>query len=390
MRYDRQWSFYNPVRVRSGPGLINELPAFATQAGSGRSEAGRGLIVTSPGFTARGLTARVRELFGDQRLEVIDAVRPNPDIKAIETARARLQGKNIQFIIGIGGGSVLDTAKSLSYLLSVDQPQFSLKKHLVDKAHLPQVNPLFMIAVPTTAGTGSEATNFATVWDSENQKKYSLTGPNLFPGIALLDPELTLSLPEETTVVTGLDVLSHALESVWNFNAGPVSISYAARAIDIVLDTLPALLKDPHNLDSRSKMLTGSLCGGICISATRTALAHSISYPITAALGAPHGLACSFTLPALLKFNAKNDDGRIKMAAALVGCSSIDELLSRIRELFAAVDINKLLARYQVSAENVLALSAEMFTPERSGNNLRPAGPEDVKAILHNALYNSP
>ncbi len=383
MHYDRKWSFYNPVEVASGPGVINELDSYLPE-----ESADQVLLITSAGSTARGLTGRVKALLGGRRVTVLDRVSPNPDIASIEGHRAFLENEKVDAVIAVGGGSVLDTAKALSILLGLDDAQFSLRKHLGGEAPLPDRPPLYMIAVPTTAGTGSEATPFATIWDDMSTKKYSLIHPDLYPDAALLDPELTLSLPEETTIISGLDVLSHALESVWNRNASPISISYAARAIDIVLTILPAVVEKPQDLERRAMMLTGSYFGGVCISVTRTALAHSMSYPLTSALGVPHGLACGFTLPALLAYNAKHDDGRLQMAAQMIGCGEISGLSRRLEELFNVIGVRELLKKYGLEAKDALALAEQMFTPERSGNNLCPAGLEDVRAILKASLAN--
>jgi len=375
MRYDRQWSFHNPVKIIFGPGRIGDLAALAPYE--------RGVLFTSPGFTARGLTDKVAALFSGCRLEIIDDVRPNPDITAIEAYQDRLQEQGIQFVVGVGGGSVLDTAKALSYLLGEGGSGFLLRDHFYGKASLPAYRPLPLITVPTTAGTGSEVTPFATVWDMAKQKKHSLARPDLFPDAALLDPELTLTLPREVTVTTALDVLSHALESVWNHNANPVTVGLAARAIDIFLSTLPGLLDEPQNLGYRSKMLTASLYGGLAISSTRTALAHSISYPVTAVLGAPHGLACGFTLPALLEFNREGDeDGRLDAAAAMAGYDSAGALAEKIRAVFTGAGVGDLMAKYEMTGENILELAPEMFTPERAGNNLRAPDFQDLEKIL--------
>ncbi|MFO7951365.1 MAG: phosphonoacetaldehyde reductase [Bacillota bacterium] len=407
MHYILNWSFYNPVKALSGPGTIKEVPALVLEAlgekeskssgnnpggqtGNGASQTGsreKGLIVTSPGFVKRGQAARLQEFLSERKLaaDLISTVKPNPEVKEIEAYTKRLKDKNYRFLIGAGGGSVIDTAKALSYLLNTGSG-FSLSEHFAGRCELTGDVPLPLVAVPTTAGTGSEATPFATIWEKEKQKKYSLAKHDLFPSAAVLDGELTLSLPDETTISTGLDVLSHALESVWNINANPVTTGLAAQAVEIVLSTLPALIKEPENLDQRQKMLAGSFLGGICISATRTALAHSISYPVTAALGAPHGLACAFTIPALLEYNAKEDDGRFQEVARLAGCESVPGLANKISELFEQVKVKELLAKYRVTEENLQKLVSGMFTPERAGNNLRPVDNRAVQEILKKSL----
>lgn len=375
--YNSNWSYYNPVKVIFGVDAIKQLPSLMTTK--------KGLLITTPGFTKRGLTERLSLLLKDYDIEILDEIEPNPDIKAIEGYWHEFRERGFQFLIGVGGGSVLDTTKALSYLLNIENNKFSLKLHFENKTPLPELSPLCMVAVPTTAGTGSEVTPFATIWDMENKKKYSLAAPNLYPNTALLDPGLTLDLPKDITIATGLDALSHALESIWNRNANFITFNYAVAAADIVLNTLPALVKDLANLEYRSKMLNASLLGGLAISSTRTALAHSISYPITALVGVPHGFACSFTLPELLDFNAQADDGRISMATRKLGFNSIGNLKAALNGLFQELEVTKIMGAYWISKEELLNLSPQMLTPGRSDNNLRPVDSDDIQNILTRA-----
>lgn len=378
MRYDIPWSLYNPVKTVFAPGSINKLPSLVNQ--------NKGLIVTSPGFTRRGLTERVRSLLGGRPVEIIDDIHPNPDIEAIEAYWSEYRKHDIDWVVGVGGGSVLDTAKALSYLLCVNNSSVSLKEYLTNKTP-PVHTPLMMVAIPTTAGTGSEVTSFATIWDTASKKKYSLATNNLYPSFAVLDPELTLTLSKETTIISALDALSHAFESIWNLNANPVTIVYAANAISLVLCALPMLLEQPQDLNLRSSMLTASFLGGLCIASTRTALAHSISYPLTAHLGVPHGLACGFTLPALLDFNAVNDDGRFSRLAGLCDFSSITEFQRSFERLYESLGVRELMRKYNMKKEKLLNLVPEMVTPERAGNNLRAVEAGDVKELIE-AIFN--
>src|SRR5690606_30104611 len=149
------------------------------------------------------------------------------------------------------------------------------------------------------AGTGSEVTPFSTIWDGQGAKKYSVATPRLFPQKALLFPELTGTLPWDVTVCTGLDALSQCLESVWNRRATPLTSAIATDGIRKIFQALPELKQNLGHLPSRQLMMEASLFSGLCISQTRTAMAHAVSYPLTAHFGTPHGIACSFTLPDL-------------------------------------------------------------------------------------------
>jgi alcohol dehydrogenase len=141
------------------------------------------------------------------------------------------------------------------------------------------------------------------VWDHEKQKKHSLSGDFLYPDLAILDANLTITLGKEDTLYPALDAISHALESLWNVNRTPVSRSFAFQALALINEALPLVIKEPQNLKARQHMQTASLLAGLAISQTRTAIAHAVSYPLTTTYGVPHGLACSFTLAKLISLN---------------------------------------------------------------------------------------
>jgi len=305
------WSHYNPVRITSGQGAIDRLFSLDPPVAVGK----RIFMVTSTGFTARGVTAQIEAQGRKHGLKnpilVFDGATPNPELDLLDRIATGLRGKGITRIIALGGGSVLDTAKAISVALPSD---LEAPLDMV----LRQGNPhkwksrIPVVAVPTTAGTGAEVTPFATVWDSENKKKYSVSGEMVYPSHALLDPELTLTLPPKETLYTGLDAISHALESLWNKNRTPVSEALALKSLSLANEALPAVLKQPESLYFREMMQQAALLAGLAISRTRTAIAHAISYPLTMRFGVPHGLACSFTLPGLIRHytQALNPDPR--------------------------------------------------------------------------------
>ena len=235
-----QWSHYNPVSIQGGPGSFSGLSELTGPGGPW-------LFVTSAGFSRRGLTAQVQEALGGERVIVFDEVTPNPELDHLETATLDLRSHGIQGIIALGGGSAIDAAKVLAVTLvhPVEKPLTAcLREGGVQswKAALP------LIAIPTTSGTGSEVTPFATVWDSTANKKHSVAGATLFPRYALLDPELTLTLPEDVTLHTGLDAVSHALESLWNRNRTGISEAHALQALRLANTALPGIVGEPQNL----------------------------------------------------------------------------------------------------------------------------------------------
>ncbi len=288
------WQYHNPVAIHFGAGVLDTLPALLR----GRKAS----IVTFPEAEGFGLLPRLRRLVGRLLVGAIDQTQPNPDVDGLDAlyhAFWREQAES-EVIVAVGGGSALDTAKAL--MVGTESGEFDALVTLLAtgkpfKPHRVKT----LIAVPTTSGTGSEVTGWATVWNRAAGKKYSLHLPETWPEAALVDPELTLSLPAGPTLAAGLDALSHSLESIWNVNANPVSDNHAVNAARLVLSTLPALMKNLGDIELRRRMSLAALTAGLAFSNTRTALAHSISYDMTIHHGLPHGIACSFTLGMVLQ-----------------------------------------------------------------------------------------
>ena len=281
------WEYQNPVRIVFGSG------AFATAASvlAGRSYA----LVTYPGAPFDAWAAQLADEAGLAQL-IVDDVAPNPDYALLSDQCVRFTAAP-EAIVALGGGSVIDSAK----VFAAAAGDFAkVRRHLETGDAGEPLGAIPIIAIPTTAGTGSEVTCWATVWDAAGGRKLSLAQSNLYPEVALVDPGLMMGKPRALTLATGLDALSHALESIWNVNANPVSARHAVAAAKALLRDLPPLLGDLGNAELRSKVAEASLNAGLAFSNTKTAIAHNLSYPITLGWGVQHGIACSFTLPTVL------------------------------------------------------------------------------------------
>lgn len=369
------WQFGNPVRLVFGSGSLAKLPELAPWD--------RILLVTTPGAVVRGSVGRVLDLLRDREVTVYDMVTPGPQISALEEAAARLREQGFQGIVAFGGGSAIDTAKALSYLLNA--PAQSLMNHFQDGTPLAEVPLTPIVAVQTAAGTGAEVTPFATIWDTVEERKYSLGPPDIYPQTALLDPELTLTLPRDLTLSAGLDAICQGLESMWSRSANPVAASFAGRSIAMSLEVLPGLVDDLDNLEMRTQMLEASLLAGLAIASTKTTLAHSISYPITLRFGVLHGLACGFSIAQVLRFNAESDDGRMRDMAQAVGFSSVDSLAERLEMLLKDTGALGWLASLIPSKPDLLPLASRAITPGRADNNPRIATVGDIELIMESA-----
>ena len=372
------WQAHSPVRLVFGPGSVDRL----TNLVNGRSI----LLLTTAGATGRGLTAQISELLGDRLVTVYDKISTNVELSCLESASRELSGMTYDEIVAVGGGSTIDSAKVLSRTLQLSDHGV-LRRHLEDGESLPATSdPLPVVALPTTAGTGAEVTPFATVWDGVEMVKHSFSHGEPYPRIALLDPELTLSVPEGVTLTTGLDALCQALESYWSVGSNSISALYAQRSVQLALEALPEVIRHPQDIGSRSRMMEASLLAGLAIGITRTTLSHSISYPLTLRFGVPHGLACAFTLAQVLRFNAASDPDHLNSIARSLGMSSAGTLADKICELLAETGAYAQLLFLKQSDEDMLAVAPEGITPGRADNNPRPASVAEVEGILSAAL----
>jgi alcohol dehydrogenase len=285
------WEYGNPVRIIFGNGQFAKLSNLI----AGRKY----VLVTYSDAPFRELGNQLTEQAGKPAL-VIDDIEPNPDYRLLADQSRRFNDVdgNIEVIVAVGGGSVIDSAKVFA---SADGNFDKVAHFLETKQGEEALSNIPIIAVPTTAGTGSEVTCWATVWDEERGNKFSLSRSELYPEVALVDPALMIGKPHGLTLATGLDALSHSLESIWNVNANPVSARHAVFAAKTILKTLPMLLQNLKNEDYRTNLAEASLYAGLAFSNTKTAIAHNLSYPITLRWGVQHGIACSFTLPSILR-----------------------------------------------------------------------------------------
>ena len=351
------WTYQNPVKIEFGAGCISALAAHIGHR--------RYVLVTYPGGLFDHIAATLAAQAGAP-LAIIDDIAPNPDCRALADQCARLGALDEvpEVFVALGGGSVIDSTK----VFAAAGGQFDrVLTYLRYKRGEERLSATPIIAAPTTAGTGSEVTCWATVWDEENGKKYSLARPNLYPECALIDPALMVGKPRHLTIATGLDALSHALESLWNVNANPVSAQFAVAGAKLALDTLPKLANDLGNLELRSRQAEASLHAGMAFSNTKTAIAHNLSYPITLGWNVQHGIACSFTLPTVLR-SVIGIGGFREAALKEIFGDDLNAGAARLTALLDALGVGVLFGDHGVPTSRVAAIVDDAFAGERGRN----------------------
>jgi phosphonate metabolism-associated iron-containing alcohol dehydrogenase len=354
------WTYHNPVAVTFGAGCLAQLDA--------RIGKRRAVVVTFPEAAGLGLHERLAGILGERLMGFVADIAPNPDVAELRAMYARFwrDHRDCEVVVAVGGGSALDTAKAL--VVGTANGAFAdLEASLAAGKTFAPRRVKALVTIPTTAGTGSEVTPWATVWDRGAQRKYSLHLRETWPEAALVDPELTTTLPASVTLQSGLDALSHALESIWNVNANPVSDALAVAAARAMMATLPALMKDLGNAGLRARASQAALQAGLAFSNTKTALAHSLSYEMTLRHGLPHGIACSFTLPLVLERARGRDAGRDATLAQVFDCP-LAEAGDRLRTFLESLGVSPRFETYGVDAGESTRMIADALEGPRGKN----------------------
>lgn len=366
--------FYNPTKIFFGRNSIDSLNLTNFDY--------KIVLVTSKGAVSRNFLEPIKKKFHKNELEIFLVENINPDIDDLNKQVIDIADFKPKLIIAVGGGSVIDSAKYFAKVIPNLEHLSLMTSHTDWQTLRSQSLPVY--ALPTTSGTGSEVTPFATIWDKKSKKKLSLFGDDIFPTTAILNPEFTHSLPHDQTLFTGLDALSHALESIWNINANDITIKYAQCAIKLILNNIEDVLASPGNTKSREEMMKASLYAGLAISNTRTALAHAISYPLTINLGIPHGLACGFTLPAILKFHLRENIQYFDKIFSEIGYKNAFEFYHSLKNIYSTLEINKKI-RLFLGDVNLDFVPNEVIEYDRAQNNLIPINESDIAKILNDS-----
>lgn len=376
--YKGEWRYRNPVRVVYGVDSIMEL-GLAVPGNSA-------LLITTRGTTLRGVTEKVRQLLKGRIGWVEDGVKSHPAVCQVKAFVDSLRNEKFDSIIALGGGSVIDTAKVLSLLLHERNRVFRLHQLVETDAEIQERPTIPLFAIPTTAGSGSEMTPFATLWDWSKKRKYSIEGNNLFARVAFVDPSIATTVPKELAIVSGLDALSHGFEALWNRNCNPLIESVGIGAIQLIQDGLLKLSNESVTFEAMRRLVQGSMLAGYCISCTRTALAHAISYPLTVYYGIAHGIACSFTLPEIWNFNGEKQKENMNRLAVRLGFTSRNEVRDNLIKIMKACRVNEWFAG-QIQWESLPAeLIKAMLSPGRIENSAVLPTSSEIADIVYESL----
>ena len=362
--------YFNPVKIVKTDNWFNELNRYLRNL-----QIKNPIIITTNGNRERLL---LNKKFS-QNL-IFSDFGENPNFNDCNNSIEFCKGLSIDGVITIGGGSAMDLAKVvLAYLRSGEK---KIKKLINPGLEYPIDIP--SIFLPTTHGTASEVTMWGTIWNMEEKKKYSISHPNLYPKIAILDGALTLTLPLKISIITILDALSHSFEAIWNKNSNEKSTRYAIEAICSILSSIDKFKKNQTNIKIRNQLLQASTTAGLAFSNTKTAAAHSMSYPLTINYNIPHGIASSLTLLPLLEKNGPFIDKELRII-----CKNLKLSINELNTVISDIPKNIIpfnLKDWGVKKSHIQILVNESFTKGRMDNNITELSNDDVFNIL-NTVY---
>lgn len=366
-----------PTTIVFGRDVLSRLPDIMRDTGVKYP-----LLVTDRGLAATDIPARVSDTLraAEIRFELFAEVESDPSTDLVDRIGTQLVQHAHDGVIGLGGGSAMDAAKAAAAVATNGVKATELTGP--DKV---REAPLPVIAIPTTAGPGSEVTKFAVLTDHAAGAKLSIASMAIMPQWAILDPALTVGLPPKFTLATGLDALCHAIESYGSAWNNPISEGMALQAINLIGANLRTAYGFPKNLEARAGMLAASCIAELAANTTRLGLGHALGVPMGATHSVPHGLAVGMMLPPMCRFNAEAEPQRYKRVATALDPAASD-LDAALGALYRDIEMDRRLSHFGITPadfDRIIDLA------ERSDNvfaNPREANRDDLAALLAQAL----
>lgn len=386
MELNKVFRYEIPTVIEFGNGSIRKLPDHVRSFGGTKV-----FIVGDPGVVKAGVVERLTDSLQASNIPYVlfSEIESDPDIHSVEVGTELAKNEGCNLVIGVGGGSSLDTAKAIGIMMT---NKGNIRDYVgINKVPAPSAP---VIAVPTTAGTGSEVTIWSVLSDKQSKTKLSVGSPYNCPELAVCDPELTLTLPPHITAATGMDALTHALESYVNKNTQPISEALSLQAMKMIARSLRQAVAQGDNLNARHDMLLASLIAAMAFNSTRLGLAHALALPLGAHFKIPHGLVNAMLLPEVMQYNLIGNTAKFAEIAGIFG--EVTEGLSvrqaaersvvAIRQLKEDVGITQTLTDFGVREEHLELVAKEAMESGNVPVNPRIAGPEDLKQICRKLM----
>lgn len=378
--------FYTPGKIIFGPGGLAQVGIEAKRLGS------KALVVLGRGsMRTSGALDRLTHLLIENNLEYViyEDIPSDPSVETVDTGTGLAKKEKCNLVIALGGGSVLDTGKAISAMVT-NEGSVADYQEIEGKGRKFQYKPISFIAIPTTSGTGSEATRNAVITNTKLGLKKSIRDPWLIPKVALVDPELTLSLPPYVTAVCGGDALTQCIESYLGKKSQEITDTLALHAIGLIGKSLVKAVKDGKNLEARKNMAMAALLSGLCLSNSGLGAAHALSHPLGVYYKIPHGLSCAVLLPYVMEYNLPVVTKKLARIAQSLGenisllseTGAAQRAIYKVKEILSQAGIKSNLSEWEIKKEDF----SQLIKGAKGGslnNNPRDTSDEDLIELLY-------
>lgn len=389
MAYQDRYTYFSPTKLIVGRGSIDQIPDALSARGLEKP-----LIVTDEGLVSAGLVKRVTDVLDAASIgyATYDGVAPNPPVESVEGCVEAYQAGGCDGLIAVGGGSSMDTAKTAGVVITNGGQIQDYFRARGGGDNLKERIP-FLLCVPTTYGTGSEVTPFAVVTD-EHHYKDAVAGPQIIPDVGILDSDMAVALPFPIAGATGMDALTHAIESYTNLRANPISDGLAAQAIRMIAENLRQAAANDHNHEATENMLVASATAALAFSQTLLGNVHAMSHPVSGHFGVAHGVANAILLTRVMEYNLIACPDKFAQIAVLMGeeVDNVDDMsagltaVQAVASLGEDVGIPETLSDVGVTEDKLGVLCEDSMRSANVAINPRKTTIEDVRNIYEAAL----
>lgn len=387
MAFQTQFNYYGPTRLILGRGTIANIPNILAE-----KQIKKALIVTDKGLINAGLVAKITDILDTAKIAygIFSDVAPNPPIKNVIDCAAQYKTEKCDHLIAIGGGSSMDVAKTAGVLIANGG---KISDYFIGTGGPVKNRIPFLLCVPTTYGTASEVTPFAVVTD-EKKYKAAVGSPNIIPDIGILDADMAVALPRSVAAATGMDALTHAIESYVSLATNPISEGLALHAIRLISQNLRQAAYSDHNHEATQNMLVASTMAGFAFSQTRLGNVHAMSHPVSGHYGVPHGVANAILLTHVMDYNRfacpeKFADIAAAMGEDIAGLGAIDAstlAVEAVENLGGDVGIPTTLSEAGAKAEGIPIMAEDTMKSGNVAVNPRKTTIKDIITLYEEAM----
>lgn len=323
-----KFSYYMPTKICCEAGISKKIAEYI--------DGDNVLIISDPFLYNNGTAKMIGDSMKGKNVAYFSDIEPNPSCESVDAAAKAARDIHADCVVGLGGGSSLDVSKIVACLVTNEG---SIYDYYSGGTRTLAKRETTLICIPTTAGTGSEVTNVGVFTNKKTHIKMPMVNQQFWPDYAVIDAELTYTLPPAVTASTGMDAFCHAIEAYWNKESVPLCDYLSLGALKLIFENIKKAYDEPENKEARGNMILAALTAGVSFSQTRTTGIHAVSFPLTTEFGASHGTACSITLPAFIRISKEQEEKKMTALAAYLGFDSVDALADAVEELMKSMNM---------------------------------------------------